>query len=98
MPARRHLFVAIGIFVAGWLAATAIYFSAAADDQLPFELTYDSKTQLRRLEQLGGKSELVYQQIDDFLSSLWHGPQLGITIGVLCSLLALAWFCFAPRR
>jgi hypothetical protein len=98
MPARRHLFVSIAILVAGWAVGIAIWFSAAADEQLPFELTYESKRNAYRLEQLGGKSALLYQQIDDFLASLWHGPRLGLTIGALSSLLALGWFLFAPRK
>jgi hypothetical protein len=98
MPARRHLFVSIAILAAGWAVGIAIWFSAAADEQLPFELTYESKRNTYRLEQLGGKSALLYQEIDDFLASLWHGSRLGLTIGVLSSLLAVCWFLLAPRK
>jgi hypothetical protein len=98
LPARRHLLVSTAILVMGWAVGVAIYLSAGADEQLPFELTYDSKRSVYRLEQLGGKSALFYQEIDDFLASLWHGSRLGLTIGVLASLLALAWFAFAPRK
>jgi hypothetical protein len=98
LPPRKHLFVAIAILVAGWAVGIAIYLLAAPEEALPFELTYDSKRSLYRLEQLGGKSAVLYQQIDDFLSSLWHAPRLGITIGVSASLLALAWFLVARRN
>jgi hypothetical protein len=97
MPARKHVIVSLAILVVGWAVGIAIYLSAASDEELPFELTYDSKRSLYRLEQLGGKSAVLYQQIDDFLSSLWRGPRLGITIGVLSSLVAFGWFSIARR-
>ena len=98
MPARGHLFASLAILSAGWVVGLAIYLSAAVDDQLPFELTDDSKLYVRRLEELGGKSAVLYQEIDDFLASLWHGPRLGLTIGVLSSIVALCWFLLAPRK
>src|SRR5437762_14351933 len=98
MPARGHLFVSIAIFVAGWVVGIAVYLSAADEDQLPFELTNDSKLYVRRLEYLGGKSALVYQEINDFVASLWHGQRLGITIGVLSSIVALGWLLLAPAN
>ena len=98
MPARRHLFVSAAIFVAGWTVGLAIYLSALDDDQLPFELTDASKLYIYRLERLGGKFAVMYQEMNDFLASLWHGSRLGLTIGVLSSLLALGWFLLAPRR
>ena len=98
MPARRHLCVSIAILAAGWAVGLAIYLSALDDEQLPFELTDASKLYVYRLEQLGGKSAVMYQQMNDFLASLWHGSRLGLTIGVLSSLLALGWFLLAPRR
>jgi len=98
MPARRHLYVSIAILAAGWSVGLAIYLSVLDDEQLPFELTDASKLYVYRLEQLGGKSAVVYQQMNDFLASLWHGSRLGLTIGVLSSLLALGWFLLAPRR
>jgi len=51
-----------------------------------------------RLQQLGGKFAVMYQEMNDFLASLWHGSRLGLTIGVLSSLLALGWFLLAPRK
>jgi hypothetical protein len=98
MPARRHLYVSIAILAAGWSVGLAIYLSALDDEQLPFELTDASKLYVYRLEQLGGKFAVIYQEMNDFLASLWHGSRLGLTIGVLSSLLALGWFLLAPRR
>jgi hypothetical protein len=98
LPPREHLIGSIALAVVGWVVGIAIYVSAAGDDQLPFELTDDSKLYVRRIEELGGKSAVIYQQIGDFLGSLWQGPQLGVTIAVLSSIVALCWFLIARRR
>jgi hypothetical protein len=98
VPDRGRPVVSIAILLAGWAVGITIYLSAAGDEQLPFELTDASKLYVDRLEKLGGKSALIYQEINDFVGSLWHGPRLGITVGVLSSLLALGWFLFAPRN
>jgi hypothetical protein len=98
LPARGQLFISLAILIAGWGVVFAIYFSATDDDQLPFELTDASKLYVRRIEELGGKSAVLYQEMGDFLGSLWHGSRLGLTIGVLSSLFAVAWFLLAPRE
>src|SRR3954462_12999210 len=98
VPARRHPFVPLVIFGCGWAVGLAIYLSTLDDEQLPFELTDASKLYRYRLEQLGGKSALLYEDIRAFVGSLWHAPRLGLTIGVLSSLLAFVWYCFASRR
>jgi hypothetical protein len=66
------LYVSIAILAAGWSVGLAIYLSALDDEQLPFELTDASKLYVYRLQQLGGKSALMYQEMNDFLASLWH--------------------------
>jgi hypothetical protein len=98
MPAKRHQFVPFAILVFGWAIGLAIYLSAAGDEQLPFELTDASKLYRYRLEEAGGKSALLYEDIRQFVESLWHAPRLGLTIGVLASVVALVWFRLAPRR
>ncbi|HZR09198.1 MAG TPA: hypothetical protein VFA79_11510 [Myxococcales bacterium] len=98
MPARGHRFVPIAILAVGWAVGVAVYLTADSDDSLPFELTADSKLYLDRLEKLGGKSAVFYAQLNDFVASLWHGPRLGVTIGVLSSLVALCWFLLTSRR
>lgn len=99
MVSRFHRNVAIGICLAGWAVGLPIYmFGGSGDDALPFELTMEAKSNVNRLGRLGGTSALVYQQFGDWLSSLFHGWRLGLTIGVLASLFALAWYQLAPRR
>jgi hypothetical protein len=98
IPARGPLFVPVVIAAVGWAVGSVIYSSAPGDEQLPFELTADSKLYVRRLEQLGGKSALAYQQLNDFVASLFHGSRLGVTIGVLSTVVALVWFAVARRK
>ena len=98
-PDRPHLFVSIAILAVGWTAGLAVYLSGLEDEQqLPFELTDASKLYRYKLEQVGGKFAVLYQEMNDFLASLWHGSRLGLTNVVLSSLLALGWFLLAPRK
>jgi hypothetical protein len=95
--APPHRNIALAIFAAGWLAGLPILMFGAGDDAaLPFELTMDAKVNLGRLERLGGRSALFYEQLGETLGAFFHGWRLGLTIGVLGSLLALAWYLLAP--
>jgi len=51
-----------------------------------------------RLERLAGKSGVYYHQLHDGFASLWRGPNLGITVFVLTSLVALAYYLIVSRR
>ena len=95
--APLHRNIAFAIFAAGWAVGLPIYMFGAGDEaSLPFELTSDAKINNARLERLAGKSALFYQQLGDWLASLFHGWRLGLTIGVLATLLALLWYLLAP--
>lgn len=98
LPARGHLAGIIALLVVGWGSAIAIYLTATTEDPLPLELTQDAKLNVARLERLAGKSAVVYEQMNEALSSLWHGPNLGITLFVITSLVALTWFVLASPR
>ena len=91
-------FVGFLILALGWAVGLGIYLGASGDDQLPFELTDAAKLYRYRLEQLGGKSALVYEDIRAFVASLWHAPRLGLTIGVVSTVVALLWWRLAPRN
>jgi hypothetical protein len=93
MTDRAHRNFAAGLCIAGWLVGLPIYmFAGSGAESLPYELTYDNKVNIDRLERLGGKSAFFYQQLGEFLSSFFRGSTLGLTIGVLATLLALAWY------
>jgi hypothetical protein len=98
VPARRHLIAIAVIVLVGWGAAIPIYLSGSADSELPMELTDDSKLNIGRLERLSGKSAVFYEQINSALGSLFHGPNLGITLFVVTSLIALIYFVRASPR
>jgi hypothetical protein len=98
LPARRHLIAIAAILVVGWGAAIPIYLYNPPDDLLPMELTDDSKVNISRLERLSGKSAVFYEQMNDALGSLFHGPNLGITLFVVTSLIAVIYFVRASPR
>ena len=95
---RRHLLVIALILAAGWGAALPLYLHGAVDESLPMELTEDTKLNDYRLERLAGKSGVYYHQLHDSFASLWRGPNLGITVFVLTSLVALAYYLIVSRR
>lgn len=98
LPPRRHLIAIAVLLAAGWGAAIPLYLNGQTGYALPMELTDDSKVNIGRLERLSGKSAVFYEQLDSALSSLWHGPNLGITIFVITSLIALVYFVRASPR
>ncbi len=89
--------VALSLAAISWAVGLPILaFARDGEEMLPFELTMDSRINDQRLQRLGGKSALVYQQLGDWLHGMFHGWRLGVTIGVLGSLVALAWYLLAP--
>jgi hypothetical protein len=94
--APLHRNIALAFLAAGWLVGIPILMFAGDDADLPFELTMDTKVNIGRLERLGGRSALFYEQLRETITALFHGWRLGLTIGVLGSLLALAWYLAAP--
>jgi hypothetical protein len=94
---RRHLFITLAIFVVGWGVAIAIFVSRAGDDSLPFELTDDGKRYTYDIERLGGKQAVFIAQLNQFLTSLFQGQTLGLTIGILASCAALLYYIVATR-
>jgi len=96
-PRRRPLYIALAILAVGWGIGIAVYLTAADEDSLPFALTTDSRHYVNQLERLGGKSAVFYEELSEGISSLWHGPRLGITIGVLSCLVALVYYWSATQ-
>ena len=42
---------------------------------------YQSKRYQRELERYGGKANVIFDELDRWLASLWQGKKLGITLG-----------------
>jgi hypothetical protein len=98
-PSPLHRNIALAIAAISWAVGLPILALARdAGESLPFELTMDAKINDQRLERLAGKSALVYQELGAWLDSMFHGWKLGLTVGVLGSLFALAWYLLAPHR
>ncbi|MFL5367476.1 MAG: hypothetical protein ACJ781_18550 [Myxococcales bacterium] len=101
---RRPLYIALSILAVGWGIGIPVCLVSAAEDALPFEMTTEDRRYVYQLERFGGKSAVLYSELYDAFSSLWHGPRLGITIGVLSCLVALVYYWSAtgkrshPRR
>ena len=57
-----------------------------------------SKTYTRQLERFGGKSAVLFDDLNRWFASLWVGKRLGITIICLSALSAFVLLWIARRR
>jgi hypothetical protein len=102
---QGHLRLAgLAILVVGLLAALCIYVMASptsGSDGSSYRIVNgqayavpadESGREARELERLGGKATVWTHQLDQWLSSLWHGQRLAYTLGALS--LAIALLCF----
>jgi hypothetical protein len=94
---RRARLVTTSILAVGLIAALAIYVAAArAPDDSSDELT-ESKQYLRQMELYGGKANVLAAELQHWLSSLWHGRRLALTVACGTLLVAGAyWLVAAP--
>ena len=86
--ARRNA-VSLAIVMAGTLCAAVIYLTASLPSQSPLGNPEDSKTYLREMEVIGGKSNLLAYEVREWFVSLWHGKRLALTVLVLALIAAL---------
>ncbi len=102
---RLHL-ACIAILVAGLAGALLIYLVAADEpesgvgyvmvDGVSYPIDpQSSRRYLRGLEEFGGKGAVLIDRFSRWFEALWHGKQLGITIGCLSVLASLGIFLFA---
>src|ERR1700747_2817507 len=72
------------LIVAGLMAAVIIFCTARPDEQLGIpgvdELT---KRESLQLEKMGGKSYILFNDLNEWFASLWRGRRVAYTIGVL---------------
>jgi hypothetical protein len=95
----------VGLFCAAWV------FVAAADDSgdsnvVSYQIvaghnyaitTTDSKRYQYDMERINGKYAVVADEINQWLSSLWHGKRLAYTIVILAIGVSLACFLIAQH-
>jgi|SRR5690242_7604258 hypothetical protein len=102
----RLLIAALFVLVAGLAAGVTTYFLADEADATAYVVIGDtaypvdpatSKTYVRQLERFGGKASVLFDDINRWFASLWHGKRLGLTIVVLSVASALALFLIARR-
>ena len=100
------LIAALFVLAASLAAGATIYFLADEADASSYVMVGDtayavdpasSKTYVRQLERFGGKASVLFDDINRFLASLWHGKRLGLSIGALGVAGALALFLLARR-
>jgi len=89
-------FYAVGyVVLAGGSAASVwVYRRAARDDAGDAIIpgVYDTKKYQDQLERLGGKSNILATEIQEWFLGLWHGRHLAYTLAVLAFLVALMCF------
>jgi hypothetical protein len=100
----------IGAFIllTGLIGAVSIYLMATDDssDAVGYEfvdgkaypiLANESKTYRHDLERFGGKAAVMADDLNRWFTGLWKGKRLAITLAVLSTGAALAFF-WAARR
>jgi hypothetical protein len=104
---RRLYGAALATLALGLAAALLIYLVAdeAPPDAVGYVVAADgtsypvapnqSKRYIRDLERFGGKSSVLFDELNRWFASLWRGKSLGITIGWISAIAALALSLFA---
>ena len=97
---RSRLFItALFIVVAGLSCGVTIYLLGDEPEATAYVIVGDtaypvdpttSKTYVRQLERFGGKTAVLFDDFNRWFTALWQGKRLGITIGALSVLAALA--------
>ena len=104
---RRLNAAGLAILALGLAAALLVYLVAdeAPPDAVGYVVAADgtsyplapnqSKRYIRDLERFGGKSSVLFDELDRWFASLWRGKSLGVTLAWLSVIAALALFLFA---
>ena len=97
----------MAILALGLVSSVLIYLVAEEDNSanevgyvIAGGVTYpiapnQSKRYIRDLERFGGKSAVIFDEINRWFDGLWRGKALGVTIGWLSAIVSLALFLFA---
>ena len=95
LAAKRIRTSGVILLVAGLLVAVIIFCTARLDEPLGIlGVDVPTKRQSLELERMGGKSYILFNDLNEWFASLWHGRRLGYTIGVLsiAGFLGCRWF------
>lgn len=82
MSSHARLVQRAGLAVAAvaLVLAAAAWFKAAPDDDVD---AVAHRREMQQLERLGGRASVQTAEFDQWLSSLWHGRRLAVTLAVL---------------
>ena len=98
MTRSRLNAIALFILAGGLSAALVIWLFA--DDEAVHPIVYEmsiSKHYVRELQRFGGKMALLFDDINRWFASLWHGKRLALTIAALSTGASLALYLIARR-
>ncbi len=97
MADRRALLVTSLILAVGLTGTLVLYVAAVRAPDDPADELTDSKQYLRQMELYGGKANVLAAELQHWLSSLWHGRRLALTVACGTLLVAGAyWLVAAP--
>ncbi len=102
-PLKAHIRVylmALVVFVVGSLSGSLIYLFNTGDGDRENQIIGNAKAYNDQLERIGGKSAVFADEFNRWLSGLWHGERLGITLVVLATIctLILLWVARQMER
>jgi hypothetical protein len=82
MSSNARLVQRAGLAVAavGLVLAAAAWLHAGSDDEVD---AVEHRREMQQLERLGGRASVQTAEFDQWLSSLWHGRRLPVTLAVL---------------
>jgi len=104
---NRYSIAALLVLIAGLSAGATIYFTA--DDPPPTgyilvgdtAYAYDpatSKTYTSQIQRFGGKTALLFDDLNRWFTGLWVGKTLGVTIAAISAAVAAALLWIARGR
>jgi len=101
---------AVLIAVLGFSSALVIYLTAGDDGEVgegdqvvvvdgkTFRIPLAStKSYRRELQRFGGGASLMFDDLDRWLSGLWHGRSLAVTLAWITGFVSLGLFLFARQ-
>jgi hypothetical protein len=96
---RTYPYVVAGaIMLVGLGVSVGIYLTAdSLSDDLPWELTPQSKKYARALKFYGGTMNALLVELNEWFKGLWHGKSLAFTVAAISLCIALAYLFFATR-
>src|SRR4051812_8253045 len=103
---NRFSIAALLILIAGLSAGATIYFTADEPPPAAYIMIGDTayaydptmaKTYQSQLQRFGGRTAVLFDDINRWFASLWVGKRLGVTIGAISLAVAAMLFWIAGR-